>query len=208
MTASRTDSKKDSKRERIFIFVRHGESEANARRMLSSANEGWPLTGRGREQAEEAARVIAALPRIDKLYASPVIRARQTAEIIGKGIGFEPILDERLRERHMGILEEKIMPYVANDGWKFDSKNRVQPWEELKKNMASFIQDAKGDIVVAVTHGDNMSVVCDLMDNRGEKFHAPKCPRNCHFVIADILNGRIVARDVKEMPGELIERIR
>ena len=56
MTASRTDSKKDSKRERIFIFVRHGESEANARRMISSANEGWPLTGRGREQAEEAAR--------------------------------------------------------------------------------------------------------------------------------------------------------
>jgi broad specificity phosphatase PhoE len=117
----------------------------------------------------------------------------------------KPILDERLRERWFGILEGKVVVY-ADKEWKLDPKNRITPWEELKKKMVSFIRDARGEVIVAVTHGDNMSVVCDLMDSRGELFHAPRCPRNCHFVIVDVSRGEIVAWDVNEMPRELIER--
>lgn len=64
----------------ILYMIRHGESEANAR----GYHSGWGcvhLTERGRQQAAETGRMIRNL-KIDELYASDILRAQETAEII------------------------------------------------------------------------------------------------------------------------------
>ncbi len=195
----------EEQRRKIIIFVRHGQSESNVLHVISSAVDEYPLTERGMAQAREAAEEIATLPRVDSIYCSPVMRARQTAVIISKRIGMTPIIDERLRERSFGTVEGK--PEPENSEWKFDPQYMVDPWEGLKKKMISFIHDARGEVIVAVSHGDNLSAVCDFIDNKGERFHAPRCPRNCHFVIIESSKAELIAMDVDRISEEIIERM-
>ncbi|MCC6237906.1 MAG: histidine phosphatase family protein [Dehalococcoidia bacterium] len=68
-----------------LLFVRHGESEGNLRRIM----QGWldlPLSDLGRRQAEVVARRVAA-SGATRLYASPLLRAWQTGECIAAATG-------------------------------------------------------------------------------------------------------------------------
>ena len=73
-----------------LLFVRHGESEGNLRRIM----QGWldlPLSELGARQAEVVARRVANAGAT-RLYASPLRRAWQTAERIAAvtGLPLEP----------------------------------------------------------------------------------------------------------------------
>ena len=88
----------------IFL-VRHGETEWNRTRRY----QGWsdsPLTLRGIAQAEAIGRRLAALPEAANapIVASPIGRARRTAEIIAECLDRTdpPLLDDRLREISLG----------------------------------------------------------------------------------------------------------
>ena len=154
------------------------------------------------EQAARAAEQVSMLPRIDSLYSSPILRARQTADIISKHIGIEPVIDERLRERWFGVFEGKEMPQ-GNNEWKLDPNNGVLAWEELRSRVRSFIDDAIGKTVVAVSHGDNIAAALDLIDDKGARFHGEVCPKNCNFVVIDSSRNVILAEDVSRLPGDI-----
>ncbi len=62
------------------ILVRHGESEGNIRRLMQGQLD-LPLTEVGREQARLVAARIASMP-VSAVYASPLSRAFETAEVI------------------------------------------------------------------------------------------------------------------------------
>jgi len=67
-----------------------------------------PLSELGRRQAEAFGRWLAGQPaRPDVVIASPYVRAAQTAALIWKeaGLSDKVHLDERLRERELGILD-------------------------------------------------------------------------------------------------------
>ena len=90
-----------------FFFVRHGQSEANAARLI--ADDTPKLTELGREQARVTALILKD-KNITKILASPLIRAQQTAEIIAGelGIKLEDIETlQELRERGVGECEGK-----------------------------------------------------------------------------------------------------
>ena len=72
--------------------------------------------------------------------------------------------------------------------------------------MESFIGEAQGKLIVAVSHGDNLSAACDLVDGKGERFHAVSCPSNCHFVIIDASKWKLIAYDTSNVAGDLIYR--
>lgn len=96
-----------------LVLVRHGESELNAlnrtRRIFCGQIE-TPLTPLGRQQAEQAARQLAALDflRIRRAVCSPLERARQTLDQILAGLP-GPILrllpEGDLAERSHGLFE-------------------------------------------------------------------------------------------------------
>jgi broad specificity phosphatase PhoE len=87
-----------------IYFVRHGQSEANALRVIS--NRGWvhPLTELGRQQARELA------DRLDgrnllAIYTSPLRRAVETSEILSASLGLAYQVSDGLREYDCGVLE-------------------------------------------------------------------------------------------------------
>lgn len=85
-----------------LVFVRHGESEHHVNGMTG----GWtdlPLTERGRRQAAATARHLAELDLSDAgFFTSDLLRASQTAEIIGDALGRQPIALDVLREVNNG----------------------------------------------------------------------------------------------------------
>jgi probable phosphoglycerate mutase len=87
-------------------FVRHGESEANTRHVISNRESPFGLTERGQEQARALADRLKDVP-FRAIFCSPVLRARQTADILSEILQLPYQVAEALREYDCGILEEK-----------------------------------------------------------------------------------------------------
>lgn len=91
--------------EATLLLIRHAETNANASLLLA----GWTdadLSPRGERQVEVLAGHVALAHRdLAALYASPLVRARRTAEAIGSLTGHAPIYLDDLREMHFGDLE-------------------------------------------------------------------------------------------------------
>jgi broad specificity phosphatase PhoE len=95
-----------------LYFARHGESEANLQRVFANRGDGPPLTSRGRQQARSLAAQLSG-EGIQHLYASPLLRARQTAEILARRLAIPCTISEALREYDVGRFEGT----TAEDGW-------------------------------------------------------------------------------------------
>ena len=83
----------------VFL-ARHGETDYNAGRRFQGLLP-VPLNKTGRAQAAELAE-LASGHALRKLWTSPLLRARQTAEIVAARIGLEPVEDARLVEPDTG----------------------------------------------------------------------------------------------------------
>lgn len=88
-----------------YFFARHGESLKNTKNIASCWPEKkkYPLTKKGRKQIEGLAAKLKN-KKIDLIFASDLLRTKQTANIIGRKLGLKPKLDKRLREIGVGIL--------------------------------------------------------------------------------------------------------
>lgn len=85
-------------------FTRHGESLANTLHIISNLDLPHPLTEKGREQAQTLASRLEGTP-LTHIYASPVPRARETAQIIAAQHGLPVEISAALKEYDCGILE-------------------------------------------------------------------------------------------------------
>lgn len=112
-----------------LFLVRHGETDAN--RILGHGVEGpmhnepvtfksggdtnIPLNIYGREHAEYAAGELPDV--IDEIYASPLLRVKETAEIIARMKKIDPvdiIFRSELIEYHQGALEGYLLKKKLN----------------------------------------------------------------------------------------------
>jgi 2,3-bisphosphoglycerate-dependent phosphoglycerate mutase len=107
--------------------VRHGQSTGNV--IAEAAETGGlevidilerdadvPLSDLGREQAAAVGRWLADQPddeRPEVAVISPYLRARRTAELALAGSGLPEIVDERLRDRELGVLDRLTRRGVA-----------------------------------------------------------------------------------------------
>ena len=151
----------------MIIFLRHGQAENNTKKILAGRTPGINLTEQGKEQAEQAGKMLKEL-KISAIYSSPIDRAIQTAEIVGKHCGVQPKTDDRLIELDMGkftmVPYNEIFEKHGNVFLKFYegsleiSHNGVESFAEVQKRifeMADFIKNEhKGENVVLVTHMD------------------------------------------------------
>ncbi len=90
-----------------FWFLRHGETDWNARG-LSQGNVDIPLNPAGLAQARSAAELLRGRG-IATIVASPLGRARITAEIVGELLGLPVRIDDGLREVAFGAQEGQPM---------------------------------------------------------------------------------------------------
>jgi|GEM_PF-93424 probable phosphoglycerate mutase len=101
---------------RLLILVRHGQTTYNVEGRLPGQLPGVPLTDEGRRQAQRAAVALSGLP-LSAIVASPLERARDTAEIIARGWALPVRLDPRLMDTDVG-------PWA---GQKIDDLNKTDP---------------------------------------------------------------------------------
>ena len=88
-----------------FIFLRHGESVGNAESRWQGQSD-YPLTDKGRAQARALAeRWKSENMKFDLAIASPLARARETAEIVTSALNVKLELDPIWLERDIGEME-------------------------------------------------------------------------------------------------------
>jgi broad specificity phosphatase PhoE len=88
-----------------FVFLRHGESIGNAQARWQGQSD-YALTEKGRTQARALAeRWKSEAVKFDLIIASPLSRAKETAEIIASTLGAKLEFDPILLERHIGEME-------------------------------------------------------------------------------------------------------
>ncbi|MDI6103510.1 histidine phosphatase family protein [Actinoplanes sp. NEAU-A12] len=98
-----------------LTVVRHGLSTGNVTAQnaetggaelidIPERDADVPLAPTGREQAEAVGRHLAEHPP-ELAVVSPYLRTRQTAEIALAGSGVPVVVDERLRDRELGVLD-------------------------------------------------------------------------------------------------------
>jgi broad specificity phosphatase PhoE len=109
-----------------FYFLRHGQTDWNVEGRFQGHTD-IPLNKLGLAQAHEAARLLASR-RIDLTVASPLIRARKTAEIVAERLGMPVVFDDELKERHFGAFEGLIVNHVK-------AQFGLQPHERLVRHL-------------------------------------------------------------------------
>ncbi len=87
-----------------LYFVRHGESEANVQHVISNRVSPFGLTELGRRQAQTLAGKLRDIP-ITAIFSSPVLRAKETADIVSRSFYLPYQVTEALREYDCGYLE-------------------------------------------------------------------------------------------------------
>jgi probable phosphoglycerate mutase len=146
----------------IFL-VRHGETEWNRARRY----QGWddsPLTARGRAQAEAIGRRLHQLPEAAaaELVASPLGRARHTAEIIARCLGrtAPPALDDRLREvslgRWDGFDRRQVRGLLGGGFEEFEWYFRTpdgETYDGFAGRIAAWLGEIGDGAIIVVCHG-------------------------------------------------------
>jgi broad specificity phosphatase PhoE len=154
-----------------YYLLRHGESLRNTKKVASSWPETikYPLTKKGRDQAKKAAKLLKR-KKIDYIFTSDLLRTKETAGIVAKELGLKPVIDKRLREVNVGILNNRPIDDIG-EFWNTDKKLssakyftarfKIAPpkgenYTQLKERMSDFIKDKekryKGKIILIVSH--------------------------------------------------------
>jgi len=88
-----------------FYFIRHGQTDLNINGIAPhDLDLQVPLNKEGKSQAARAAKLLKN-KGIKIILASPLIRAKQTAEILNKELNVPIIYDNGLKEANWGIKE-------------------------------------------------------------------------------------------------------
>ena len=101
-----------------YILMRHGEAESNIKNIINSDPKDldkYPLTLRGTSHVSKNAEILKKKYKIDMIFASDFLRAKETAGIIGDKLGLKVIIDKRLRELNVGIFDGK----PSEEHWHF-----------------------------------------------------------------------------------------
>ncbi len=147
-----------------YFVMRHGEAEGNVKGVFDSDGISTnPLTERGRAQVRGTAGKLAE-KGIQKIYASPLLRTKQTAEMVAETLEIpkeEIIYDDRLREFKFGEFDQKsslkeLLAWTKVHSFA-DPVPGGESYLDAKRRFGSFIYELErkhvGEIILVVTHG-------------------------------------------------------
>ena len=159
-----------------IYLVRHGENPANINREFSYRTVDYSLTPRGVEQAQQTAAYFRNLP-IRAVYASPLKRAIETAQIIAEPLGLDIVVLEQFREVNVGSLEnvpptpelwafhDQIMEdwYAGRHDVTFpDGENYLTLLARLQDGLQEIIERTPDGPSIVVAHGGIFLALRDI----------------------------------------------
>lgn len=143
-----------------YIVMRHGQSEVQTKNINDSGDQGFHLTKKGQAQVKETAKKLKK-EKIDLIIASPLLRTKETAELISKALGLPFTTDSRLQELQLGKMSGKSST-VYNDAFPtYQSRFEGGPTggeslRDLIKRLADFISETeknhRGKRILFITH--------------------------------------------------------
>jgi len=189
-----------------LYFTRHGESEANTRRIYVNRAEGFPLTETGVRQADALAESLVGAG-IARIFTSPLIRAVQTAEIVAARLRIAAVTpDEGLREFDVGDYE--MQEYTPESSAQFEETMRRglidgdlgarvgggESQRDIERRFLPFIEHVlseDGDALL-VSHGGVFAAGLPLvLANVAPEFAFRRRLRNTEVVIAEVIGGEL-----------------
>jgi broad specificity phosphatase PhoE len=201
---------------KIYI-LRHGETALNVRRLMQGCLD-KPLNQNGRDLAVITGKAMKGIC-FDRCISSPLIRAKETAEIILRESGntTEIEYDDRIREIDFGDLEGKSLSEMGEDGnlfytdpFRFAGFPNGERISDLCERTQAFIKEltAKDDgkSYLISTHGCAMRAMVNGLFDDPSDFWRGHAPYNCSFTIIECDGGvpRITALDRVFYDKELI----
>jgi probable phosphoglycerate mutase len=152
----------------LIYFVRHGQTDYNASKRIQGELE-IPINAKGREQARRNGGLLAELigdkGRFD-FVASPLLRARQTMEIVRDAMGLPALgyrTDDRLKEISFGEWAGLTWPeieacdpevYARRQG---DRWNVAAPgggsYRDLYQGVVEWIESVRSDTIAVAHYG-------------------------------------------------------
>ncbi len=100
----------------MLILVRHGQTAINAGGLLQGRIDA-ELDDTGVRQAAALADAMAARHPAALVVASPLLRARQTADVIAASLQTDVVIDERFIELDYGDFDGKAMHEIPDETW-------------------------------------------------------------------------------------------
>ena len=155
---------------KTIITIQHTQSVHHTNGMVGSWTD-WELTEKGIEQAkrigEKLQAELADRAKDFVLYSSDLLRAKQTAEQVGKALNLTPKLRTELRERNLGKCCGKSVQWLhenkecdektIDDKMFSDGESRRDEWNRLKPFFDEILSNDEQNIII-VSHGDMLSV--------------------------------------------------
>ena len=151
-----------------IITIQHTQSVHHTNGMVGSWTD-WDLSELGALQAEKIGKNLKKHLNEKKtvMYASDLLRAKHTAEIVSEYLGVTPIIRKELRERNLGKCIGKSVQWLRenmevqektiDDRMFSDAESRRDEWNRLKPLFDEIIK-SDDECIIVVSHGDLLSV--------------------------------------------------
>ena len=167
-----------------LYIMRHGETDYNKQQLAQGASD-IPLNETGKAQAADARKELAQKEIVfDAIYASPLIRAIETAEILTGKTRDAFTIDDRLVEMHFGEAEGKsfvknsfAMTLLNTDPEHYDAPVGGETVHEVFERAGSFLdsmrekyaEETKEDDlhVFVATHGMTIRAMLGVIRGTG-----------------------------------------
>ncbi|MFA6296421.1 MAG: histidine phosphatase family protein [Patescibacteria group bacterium] len=165
-----------------LIFVRHGESEKNTLDIKSCSLDKYPLTEKGKKEVEKLANEIT--DKIDLIITSPVLRARETAEILNKKFKAKILIDPLISEYDYGQWNDRTKKDLLENDEDYRKYRQMEPGEErynfklgstgesrkeIEERVREFIEKVKKEYVdkniLVVSHGGINAAIYKVLNN-------------------------------------------
>ena len=155
---------------KTIYFIRHAQSEANARDVLAS-RQPFPLSAKGRADAAAIAAEFKAIAGLDRIICSPLPRAQQTAAPFGETFGLDVEMDERLTEQELGVFsgmtyaeldEHADYMHKRTKRWKWVPRGGGESYEMIAQRLDPFFREVEsllGERILFVTHAVTMRLI-------------------------------------------------
>lgn len=153
---------------KTIITIQHTQSVHHTNGMVGSWTD-WELSELGIQQANQIGEKLKTELNGRKfvMYSSDLLRAKQTAECVGKYFGITPILRRELRERNLGKCcgksvqwlreNQEVSEKTVDDRLFSDAESRRDEWNRLKPFFDEVMTSGDENIII-VSHGDLLSV--------------------------------------------------
>ncbi len=157
-----------------YFVMRHGEAQSNVNDVLDSYGDpANHLTEKGRSDVAASAAEIKN-KKIDLIIHSPLLRTRETAQIVQKEIGLPDsalMVDERLRETGLGIYSGKSIKewrafYGSVEERFMNGPAEGESFADVQRRVGEFIFDIErryvGKNILIVSHGNPIWILSHI----------------------------------------------